>query len=264
MRARWFGLLLIMTSVSCQSLPQLEVSQSRVEAGKLWASGQTAMRAGQVRDAIGLYKQALQLDPGFTHSHLSLAAAYLEVGEEDRACQHLGHYLDANPDHAAVRSHYAELLYRLEKPKAARNEFERFDAEAQKRGESARADLIHCHSRLTKIAMSGADEYREHLHRGIGLYYLALERELLPDPEGELPTEGLLFQAAGELSIARAMRPHEARPSVYLYRVWTRLSRRQPALRALKHAGAEADFSFLTPVERRDLKLAELKEEPLR
>jgi hypothetical protein len=74
--------------------------------------------------------------------------------------------------------------------------------------------------------------------------------------------EGLLFQAAGELSIARALRPSEARPSLYLYQVWSRLARRQPALRALKHAGTEAAFSFLTPIEHRDLLLAERKESP--
>lgn len=262
MRARGMLLLLLLTGLSCQSLPRLEVSESREQASKLWATGQTAMRAGQVRDAIDYYQQALRVDPEFAHSHLSLAAAFLEVGEEAQACQHLARYLEANPEHAAVRAHYAELLYRLEKPNAARAEFERFDAEVQKRGASARPELIHCHSRLTKIAINGEDEFREHLHRGIGLYYLALEREVLPDPDGELPMEGLLFQAAGELSMARAMRPTEARPSLYLYQVWTRLARRQPALRALKHAGEEAAFSFLTPIERRDLVLAERKESP--
>lgn len=261
MRARGLAyLLLMLSSLSCQTLPQLDVSESKVAAGKLWANGQTAMRSGNVKEAVECYHQCLQLDPSFAHCHLSLAAAYLELGEQENACSHLGRYLDENPDHAAVRSHYAELLYRLDRPAAARAEFDRFDGEAQKRGVEGRPDLIHCHSRLTKIATNDADEYGEHLHRGIGLFYLALERETLPDPQGDLPVEGLLFQAAGELSIARALRPTESRPSFYLYRIWRKLARRQPSIRALHEAIARSDFSFLTPVERRDLILAQSKE----
>jgi hypothetical protein len=110
-----------------------------------------------------------------------------------------------------------------------------------------------------EIAEAEGDDYSEHLHRGIGVYYLACERVVLPDLQGKLSAEGLLCQAAGELALARLEKPEEARPCLYLYEIWTRLDQRTPAQRNLHSALATAPFSKLTAAEQRGLHLAGLK-----
>lgn len=257
MRTRLLGLLLGLLCVSCQTLIPLEpLAEAKPPAGELWEQGQTAMRQGKAKEAIGLYEQSLTLDPKFARNHLSLAAAYLELGDEDGACPHLAKYVEVHPENLIIRNHLAELLLRLHRLAESRQEFERFIADAQDQGEPASKNLIHCHSRLMEIGEEDADEYGEHLNRGIGLYLLARERAALPDPEGQLPTEGLLCKAAGELTLARLKRPDEARPCWYLYEVWSRLPMRQPALQCLHAAEAAAPFTYLTPTEQRGLQLA--------
>jgi hypothetical protein len=108
-----------------------------------------------------------------------------------------------------------------------------------------------------EIAAQAADEYGEHLHRGIGLLLLARKTCALQDDEAELPTESLLCKAAAELTLAQQERPGEARPNLYLYEVWWQLGQKHPALRQLHEAVASAPFSYLTPAEQRDLHLAQ-------
>jgi hypothetical protein len=197
-------------------------------------------------------------DPAaLARNHLSVAASLLEQGEPAAAAPHLEKYVAAFPRHHIVRAHFAELLLRLHRLPEARRHFERFVADVQDVPELASKHLIHCHSRLMEIAEAEADEYQEHLHRGIGLYLLACERAALGDVEsGELCAESVLCRAAGELALARHQRRGEAQPCWYLYEVWSRLSQRQPAMRHLREADAAAPFSYLTPTERRNLQLA--------
>src|SRR5207248_5663456 len=121
-------------------------------ARRLWEQGQEAMRLGQPDRAIACYKQSLQLDPGFTQAHLSLAAAHLQSNDDAGACPHLGRYVEARPDEVLVRGHYAELLYRLGRNREAHEQFARFIEDAQQQGGPAANQLIHCHSRLMQIA----------------------------------------------------------------------------------------------------------------
>jgi len=214
------------------------------------------MRAGQPAKAVLSYEHSLAADPAFARSHMSLAAAYLEMGKDEEACAHLARYVAAQPEHAVARAHYAELLVRLHRPKEGRAEYERFLADLQDQENDSLRAQIHCHSRLMELAEAEEDDYTAHLHRGIGLYLLARERNAPGIPEDDLSVEGLLCKAAGELSIARALRPAEARPCWYLYAVWSRLGQQQPAQRCLREAGAAAPFTFLTPVEQRGLQLA--------
>ncbi len=220
-----------------------------------WQKGQQAMLEGRTEQAIASFQQSLEQDGTLVRNHLSLAAAYLAQGQDEQAAGQLGRYLRAQPDHFVVRGQYAELLLRLERPDAAREQFERFEADIQDHATLAKARLPHCHSRLMEIAEAAEDEYAMHLHRGIGLYWLARQRADLDAPEGELPCEGLLCQAASELSLARRERPDDARPCWYLYEVWTRLAQHQPATRWLRAAEA-APFRSLTPSEQRNLYLA--------
>ena len=231
-------------------------------ARQLWVQGQEAMREGKPDEAIRFYEQSLAADAGQQRTHLSLAAAYIQQGDEAGPSSIWPSTSAAFPEHHVVRTHYAELLLRLHRPREARSQFERFIADVQDDPELGPKHLVHCHSRLMEIAEDEGDEYAEHLHRGIGLYLLGCERAGLPDPEeGDLSVESVLCKAAGELTMAHLARRDEARPCWYLYAVWSRLDQRQPALRHLREADATAPFSYLTPAEKRDLELARLGRE---
>jgi len=178
------------------------------------------------------------------------------MGDEATACSHLARYVAANPDQLLMRLHLADLLLQLERAVEAGTEYERCIGHAQERDDPGGRNLIHCHTQLMAIAESAEDGYGEHLHRGIGLYHLAVERAMVPAPDDELPPQALLCKAAGELTLARMVRPDEARPAWYLHEVWARLAQRQPALRALRDAAAAAPFTYLTGAEQRGLQLA--------
>jgi tetratricopeptide (TPR) repeat protein len=242
--------------LGCHSVVGLEWDADPPDAERLWDQGQAAMKEGRADRAIGFYEQSLAADPGLTRNHMSLAAALLEKGDDAGAAAHLAKYVEAHPEHLVIRTHYAELLLRLERVTEARAEYERYLADAQEQSTPALTQLVQAHSRLMDIAEATEDEYGSHLHRGIGLYWLALQRADRPDPDGELPVESLLCKAAGELSVARARRPDEARPCWYLHNVWTRLGQEQPARRWLRAAQAAAPFTHLTPAEQRQLQLA--------
>jgi len=161
-----------------------------------------------------------------------------------------------NPEVLLMRCRYADLLLEQKQLKEARQEMELFVRDAQEMGDAALKHLIHTHSRLMELAQAEEDEYGEHLHRGIGLCLLARQRAALPEPDGELSCEGLLCKAAGELAVARRLRPDDARPCWYLYLVWSRLAQQQPARRWLAAAAERAPFGALTPGEQRGLQLA--------
>src|SRR5207244_1245123 len=145
--------------------------------------------------------------------------------------------------HLAARLYYADMLLRHGQALAARVQYERFVAEVQDHDALADEHLVHCHSRLMEICEAASDEYGEHLNRGIGLFHLSCQRAASADLSGELPVEGLLCRAAGELMAARQAKPDEARPSWYLHEVWSRLGQKQPAARWLRVAEAQAAFS---------------------
>jgi hypothetical protein len=252
-RHGWLGVWLV--CFGCQSLPLLE-KEDPSSASRNWEKGQTAMRQGKTEEAIWCYEQALAADPNFTRNHLSLAAAYLQENNPDKACAHLAQYLNANPDEPANRVRYAELLLRLHRLPEARTQFEQLVCDAQSQRDSGKLDLIRCHGRLMEIAEASDDRYSEHLHRGIGLFLLARKGAQLPTSEEEFPAESLLCKAAAELTLAHLQRPEAARPCWYLYEVWSRLGQRQPALCRLREAEAAAPFSSLTPTERCALHLA--------
>lgn len=221
-----------------------------------WEKGQKALLEGQTDRAIASFEQSLKQDPALVRNRLSLAAAYLAQSKEELAAEQLKQYLNVKPDHFTVRSEYAELLLRLDRLEAAREQFERFEADIQDHESLARQHLVQCHSRLLDIATRLEDDYAMHLHRGIALYWLSRQRDELTDAGDELSSEGLLCQSASEFILARRARPDEARPCWYLHEVWSRLAQCQPASRWLRAAEASAPFSYLTPAEQRRLHLA--------
>lgn len=221
-----------------------------------WEKGQKAMLDGHVDQAIAAFEQSLKQDPALVCNRLSLAAAYLAQSKEEKAAEQLKQYLNVKPDHYSVRGEYAELLLRLDLLAAAREQFERFEADIQDHETLARQHLVRCHTRLMDIATRQEDDYGIHLHRGIALYWLARQRAELTDAGDELSSEGLLCQSASEFVLARRAKPDEARPCWYLHEVWSQLAQCQPASRWLRAAEQSAPFSYLTPAEQRRLHLA--------
>jgi len=249
-------MLLSLLCLSCHSVTGVEPEPQTTPAGQMWEKGQEAMRQGRPTDAINQYQQSLVADPTLDRNHLSLAAAHLQEGQLEPAAVHLARYVEAHPEELILRERYAELLLRQHRLPDAREEFERFIALAQDAGGLAARHLVHCHSQLMEIALQSNDEYGEHLHRGIGLYLLARERQTTSESDDQLPVEGLLCKAAAELTLARLERADEARPCWYLHEVWTHLGQSQPASRWLREATSFAPFTYLTPAEQRGLFMA--------
>lgn len=233
-----------------------EAESTPTAAERAWEQGQQAMSRGDAPGAIAWYRESLRLDPRLLPNHLSMAAAFLAQGQAEKALPHLDAYIRSRPDHAIVRVHYADLLFRLRHRDEARLQYERFLIDAQENEALGREQLVHCHSRLMEIAEAEENAYAEHLNRGIGLYLLARQRTQLSDAKNELSAEELLCRAAAELILARRAQSNEARPCWYLYEVWFTLAQRQPAERWLRLAADAAPFSYLTPAEKRGLYLA--------
>src|SRR5581483_10814143 len=97
-----------LVALLCSGCQALDLAPGRAE--RLWQEGQAAMEAGRPDQAIALYQESLAEDAGRAQNHLSLAAAYVEKGEDARACAHLGKFLEAEPGHKGARLYYAELL----------------------------------------------------------------------------------------------------------------------------------------------------------
>lgn len=253
-RSGW--MLIGLACVGCQVLAPQPSGADPAAAEQFWQLGQDAMKRGAPDEALKCYQRSLVSDPGLSRNYLSMAAAHLEKGDEAAACVPLSRYVAANPEHARIRAHLAELLLRQQRNVEAQSEYERFVADEQERSDADLNRLIHCHRRLMEIAEAGDDAYGEHLYRGIGLYLLARQRATVEGDDETLPTEGLLCKAAAELTLAQQVQPHTARPSWYLYEVWSRLAQRQPALKSLHATQEAAPFSYLTPSEQRGLQLA--------
>ena len=177
------------------------------------------------------------------------ATKALEANDHELACHWLRQYVARHPESKTVPAFYAEVLYKLARYSEARRNFEKAIAGLQDDTTPDTSYLVHCHGRLLELAGIDADDYAEHLHRGIGLYLLATERK----PDDEMTEEAILCKAALELSEAHTRSPGEARPCWYLYLVWQRLGRSQPAQRWLRDADTLAPLSYLTPRERQDL-----------
>jgi tetratricopeptide (TPR) repeat protein len=183
---------------------------------------------------------------GEDNGPLQLAAKCLDADDPAGALPHLSGYVTNHPDHAVIRAHLAEVLFRLDRRAEARREFEHYIADAQQQGAPADRHLIHAHTRLVDLAAAEKDDYRQHLHRGIGLYELARRTD---KDAGDPTTQRLLCRAIKELELARKTRPDEARPHWYLHRAWTDLGQSHPATKHLNLARAHAPTSDLTPNE---------------
>ena len=205
---------------------------------------------------IGLAGPGIAAAQSARPSHLRLAAACLEAGDDRAACEHLGMFLATNPEHRNARFYYAELLAKLRRHAEARGQYEQTIRQEQQQAEPDLKHLIHCHTRLLEIGDALGDDYLTRLHRGIALVLLARRCAALRDV-GDAPSiEGLLCKATAELKRAQALRPDEAQPCWYLHLAWRQLGQHEPARRWLAAARCCSAGSELTPIEQRDLLLA--------
>jgi Tfp pilus assembly protein PilF len=182
---------------------------------------------------------------------LALAAVCVEKGDAAGAAEHLRRHVRQCPDQIMIRAYLAEMLVKMSKLADARDQFERFIADAQSVDGPAREHVLHCHTRLMEIAQSRGDAYEEHLHRGIGMVILARRLETNGDrSEAEWCfRERMLCKAASELTAAKKLRPDESRPHWYLVEVWTKLGQTHAAGKSLKQAKAMAALAPLPPAE---------------
>jgi tetratricopeptide (TPR) repeat protein len=193
-------------------------------------------------------------EPAAPDDPLSRAADCLDRGDLANAARHLEGHVVEHPDQVIFRAQLADLLFRMERLPEAQAHFEAAVARAQDGPPVVRKELVHYHTRLMEIARERADDYAEHLHRGIGLYLVGSQLADRGSDAGEV--ERMMCKAAAALGEAQAKRPDDARVAWYLYRVWSSLDQARPAAKALRQATAAAPFSALTPAEARDLALA--------
>src|SRR5262249_49923795 len=141
-----------------------------------WKQGQAALQAGEATRGATLFEESRAADPKLARNYLSLAAAWLDRGDEAKACLYLALYVAAHPEHAAVRFQYIDLLHRLKRDTEMRLELEELTADLQDQDQPADDQLLHCHSPLMQLAEAAGDDYEEDLHRGIGRALLTKQK----------------------------------------------------------------------------------------
>jgi tetratricopeptide (TPR) repeat protein len=182
-------------------------------------------------------------DSGTGEDDLGQAAVCVEKGDSVGAAEHFRQHLRKYPDQIMIRAYLAELLAKMNRLAEARDQFERFIADAQlaQTEGPARDHVLHCHTRLMEIAVKRGDAYEERLQRGIGMVILARRLDASSDAGEESAfRERMLCKAAAELTAARRLRPDEPRPHWYLVEVWTKLGQARAAQQEMRHARALA------------------------
>src|SRR2546421_613368 len=111
MIARRSALCLIFCSVLSSWAPTARAEEATAKS--CWEAGQAALRKGNSQQAIACFEQCLRLDPAYARSHLSLAAAFMDRGDERSALPHLAEYVKACPQHVVIRANYADMLLQL-------------------------------------------------------------------------------------------------------------------------------------------------------
>ena len=83
------------------------------EAEAYVLKGRLYERTSQLDSAIHFYKQAAQLDTGYTRAVMHLGYAYSTAGDHERAIGYMQRYIRLAPDLADPRASYADLLLRV-------------------------------------------------------------------------------------------------------------------------------------------------------
>jgi len=237
----------------------------------LWQEGQEAMKKGDVPKALSCYQESQRLDPRLARVELSLAAAHLQAENQPKAAEHLRRYLDLEPGHWQIRQQLADLLSRLGHRALARRELELMLASARSAATTDAKNpsdpepvnhLIHGHGRLMELAEDEGNLPQYHLHRGMGLYYLA---QSIQDPAtgqpvsktadaGFLPDrQDLLLKVVRELLEAQRLSPADTRSAWYLSKAWRELGQTTQADFWMQKVAMAHVPGDLTPQEEREL-----------
>ncbi len=239
----------------------------------LWQEGQEAMKRGEIPVALRCYQESQELAPDLPRVQLSLAAAYLQAENQPKACEHLRRYLDLEPGHWQVRQQLADLLCRLGHRALAKRELEwmlhgahhtlALEGKLTDPGEAIR-HLVHGHGRLMEMAEEENLPGQYHLHRGIGLYYLAKTLpntgEIQPISTHSSPSQGeeapdrqeLLLKAVQELTEADRLSKGNSQSAWYLSRAWREMGQSAQAEHWLKVLAKNHVPGELTPWEERE------------
>jgi predicted TPR repeat methyltransferase len=73
-------------------------------------AGAALYRAGQIDEAMGCFKRALQLDPACLAAHNNLGLAHFALGQMDASVASFHHALRIDPQHAEVHNNLARTL----------------------------------------------------------------------------------------------------------------------------------------------------------
>jgi hypothetical protein len=187
---------------------------------------------------------------------LTLAMDCLNRGQEEKACEHLRHYVAAHPDRKQARAFYAEVLVKLDRLQEARLQFEEIIAASMQGAAPDLLHLVHSHGRIVELSERNECGFDAHLHRGLGLYWLARQRKEIGEPDLELPHEVILVKSATELQNAFVHNPFDARVSVYLHSIWKQLGQGALAVSWLYRAREATLFSPLHSTEQHQLEIA--------
>ena len=238
----------------------------------LWQEGQEAMKRGEIPTALRLYQESQLMAPDLPRVQLSLAAAYLQADNQPKACEHLRRYLELEPGHWQVRQQLADLLSRLGHRALAKHELERMvhgahsalalEHSPPEESEALRL-LVHGHGRLMELAEEESHPGNYHLHRGIGLYYLAQSLPQAnriqpvssqpPEANGEIPDRREIFlKAVQELTESEKVAPGNSKSAWYLSRAWKELGQAGQADHWLKILAKNHIPGDLHPREERE------------
>ena len=191
------------------------------------------------------FQPAPKTEPTESPDPIALAAEALDRGDDRSACLQFSEHLKDHPDDAATRLQYAELLHRLERNTEARAEYLTFISAAQLADGPIRKRLPHAHTRLMQMAQEEEDTASEQLHRGIGLYEVAVAWDA--ERSEETLVEPTLVKSVRALRQARTRYP--GRANLYLALAYERLGQLSAARSARRAAQAATPFDF-TPWER--------------
>ena len=248
----------------------------------LWREGQEAMKTGDFPRALASYQASQKVAPWLARTQLSLAATYIQVENPAKAAEHLRKYLELEPSHWQVRQQLADLLLQLGHKALARQEFLHHVHAAQSALESGvqlRATqkdfvlLVHGHGRLMELAEDDHNFQAYHLHRGLGLFFLAKSCEQAAISESNVPVsigqkkpesnpgpapQEILLKSIHELMETQKQAPSEPRSAWYLHQAWKEMGQRALAEHWLRIALQSPGSGELHPAEMRHMALAKV------
>jgi tetratricopeptide (TPR) repeat protein len=105
--------------------PAKPASRDRVRAQAFFNRGLQAQREGSLRDAIGAYRTATQLDPAFFEAHANLGLAEHDFGEMEQSLAAYETALAIKPDSTRTRFSFALALRKAGYQLDAAQELER-------------------------------------------------------------------------------------------------------------------------------------------